>query len=230
DWDPSSKCLPFVLKLFMAGMSSTSRVESYNAKLKRLIFNSNTTMLELANKLTECVLEEDKKTEYALFCASVPKAALVAIADKSFLVAQKFGIEQSVTMGWNGSVPYLNALNQGAVYEMKDINRKTIDERKARAALMVAVRRHDYNFISILDKYLEDCRELSSNSDSDVDSNSTSNSESEDSTEKRRLDPKELMNLQKHKGKGRPKGTNRIRRANEPPKKAKHKLHYKICG
>ncbi|CAG8479068.1 16030_t:CDS:2, partial [Racocetra fulgida] len=41
--------------------------------------------------------------------------------------------------------------------------------------------------------------ELPSNSDSDIDSNSTSNSESKDSTQKRRLDPKELINPQKHK-------------------------------
>ncbi|CAG8787492.1 5377_t:CDS:2, partial [Gigaspora rosea] len=71
----------FVLKLFMTGMSSTSWVESFNAKLKILIFNFNMTILELAEKLTACVLEEDKKTEYALFCASVLKAALVATTD-----------------------------------------------------------------------------------------------------------------------------------------------------
>ncbi|CAG8772436.1 2228_t:CDS:2, partial [Gigaspora margarita] len=51
------------------------------AKAFRLIFNSNTTLLELAEKLTACILEEDKKMEYTLFCASVPKAALVATAD-----------------------------------------------------------------------------------------------------------------------------------------------------
>ncbi|RIB06157.1 hypothetical protein C2G38_2047015 [Gigaspora rosea] len=141
-------------------------------------------------------------------------------AQESFLVAQKFEVEQSATMSWNGSVPYLSALND-IVYEMQDINRKTIDERKlyreawgkARAALMVAIRRCDYNFISILDKYLNDCQELSSNSDSDVGSNSASNSESEDDADKigkKKLDPKELMNPHKHKGKGRPKGTDRI--------------------
>ncbi|CAG8700596.1 18169_t:CDS:2 [Gigaspora rosea] len=240
---------------------------------------------KLAEKLIACVLEEDKKTEYALFRASVLKAALVATADsilpninldasalysknltdiiaklmldlidtnkivemwdetssdlaqESFLVAQKFEVEQSATMSWNGSVSYLSALND-IVYEMQNINRKTIDERKlygeawgkARAALMVAVRRCDYNFISILDKYLDDCQELSSNSDSDVVLDSTSNSESEDDTGKRKLDPKELMNPHKRKSKGRPKRTNRIRRANEPPsKKVKRKLHCKIC-
>ncbi|CAG8648730.1 22371_t:CDS:2, partial [Gigaspora rosea] len=318
----------FVLKLFTAGMSSISRVESYNAKIKRLIFNSNTTLLKLAEKLTTCILEEDKKTEYALFRASVPKAALVAIADtilsnvcrmlyeyltiemlkiqedqikqslqyhaaivvpdelqrylsinldnpalfgenqnltdiiaksmlnlidtikiikmsrwynetcndpakEPFLVAQKFEMEESMMMGWNGSVPYLNVLNQGAMFEAQNINRKTIDERKlygeawgkARAALMVAARRHDFNFIAILDKYLNDCQEqLSSDSDSEVTSNGTSDSEIEGN-----LNPEELMNPHKCKSKGRPKETNRIRRADEPPKKAKRKLYCKIC-
>ncbi|CAG8678950.1 7503_t:CDS:1 [Gigaspora margarita] len=62
-------------------MSSTSRIESYNSKVKKLIFNSNMTILELAEKLTACILEEDKKTEYSLFHTSAPKAALVATAD-----------------------------------------------------------------------------------------------------------------------------------------------------
>ncbi|CAG8824656.1 17432_t:CDS:2, partial [Gigaspora margarita] len=56
-----------------ARMSFTSWVESYNSKIKRLIFNSNMTILELAEKLTACVLEEDKK--------QTPKAALVVMAD-----------------------------------------------------------------------------------------------------------------------------------------------------
>ncbi|CAG8847437.1 31805_t:CDS:2, partial [Gigaspora margarita] len=71
----------FVLKLFIAGMSLTLQIKSYNSKLKRLIFNFNTTMLELVDKLIACVLEENIKTDYALFCISISKAALVAIAD-----------------------------------------------------------------------------------------------------------------------------------------------------
>ncbi|CAG8755098.1 15574_t:CDS:2 [Gigaspora margarita] len=51
------------------------------AFIKRLIFNSNTTLLELAKKLSLYILEEDKRTEYALFHASIPKAILVATAD-----------------------------------------------------------------------------------------------------------------------------------------------------
>ncbi|CAG8774295.1 9681_t:CDS:2 [Gigaspora margarita] len=71
----------FVLKLFTMGMSSTFQIESYNLKIKRLIFNSNTILLELADKLSLCILEEDKKTEYTLFRALIPKAVLVATAN-----------------------------------------------------------------------------------------------------------------------------------------------------
>ncbi|CAG8824579.1 583_t:CDS:2, partial [Cetraspora pellucida] len=86
----------FVLKLFTAGMLSTSQVESYNSKIKRLIFNSNTTILELVDKLTACILEEDKKTDYALFCASIPKAALVATTSTILPNIQEDQIKQSL--------------------------------------------------------------------------------------------------------------------------------------
>ncbi|CAG8792133.1 6726_t:CDS:2, partial [Cetraspora pellucida] len=133
----------FVLKLFMTEMLSTLQVESYNAKIKRLIFNSNTTILDLAEKLITYIFE-DKKTEYILFYVSVPKAALVVTAN------------------------------------------------------------------SILSNVCND---------NNVDSNSASNSKSEDVTNKIGLDLKELINSYKHKGKGQPKGTNRIQQANKLPKK-----------
>ncbi|CAG8684113.1 16213_t:CDS:1, partial [Gigaspora rosea] len=79
-------------------------------------------------------------------------------------------------------------------------------------ALIVAVRRYNYNFISILDKYLDNCQEQFSNSNRDVGSNSASNSKSEDDTvkiEKWKLNSKELMNSHKHKGKGQTKRTNK---------------------
>ncbi|CAG8845664.1 13210_t:CDS:1, partial [Gigaspora margarita] len=51
-------------------------VKSYNSKVKKLIFNLNTSLLELIEKLIVCIVEEDKKIEYALFHTSVPKTAL----------------------------------------------------------------------------------------------------------------------------------------------------------
>ncbi|CAG8585758.1 19660_t:CDS:2, partial [Gigaspora rosea] len=186
---------------------------------------------QLAEKLTACVLKEDKKTDYSLFRASAPKAALVATANTiflninlndptlfgenrnldivarsmldlvdsnkwynetssnsaqdPFLVAQKFEMEQLVTMG----------------YKPQTINeRKLYGEAcgKARVALAVAVRRRDYNFIAILDKYLDDCQEvLSSNSDSNAFSDNEIEAGSNISNEK--LDPKELTNPYKRK-------------------------------
>ncbi|CAG8501438.1 8930_t:CDS:2 [Scutellospora calospora] len=294
----------FVLKLFTAGILSTSQVESYNSKIKKLIFNSNTTILELVDKLTAYILEEDKKTEYTLFRASVPKTALVATADtilpnickilrkyltveilkiqedqikqllqyhaiivtqselqryravnfndptifenksytdiiakailnlvnknniveindsnhKPFLIAQKFETEQSVTISCDNLVSYLNALVQD-----------TTGMGKARVALIVAVQRHNYNFITILDKYLNNCQEeTSSNSESEIDSNNEV--ESDSTIKKGMLDPKELVNPCKRKRKGQPKGTDRMRHSGEPPKRAKRKLHCKVCG
>ncbi|RIB16808.1 hypothetical protein C2G38_2246787 [Gigaspora rosea] len=303
------------------GMSSMSRVESYNSKVKKLVFNSNTSLLELIEKLTVCIVEKDKKTEYALFRASVPKTALIQkdqikqslqyhativvpneieryfsvskgltditaramlnFVDKNkivemwgvrqvmlctrnatfhiqliwsrwfnktsddpkqepFIVTSKFEIEQPLMINWDGPILYLNVLIQDSMHEVQDINHKTIEERilygkawgKARAALMVAVRRRDYNFINILDRYLKDCHEepeeLSSSNESEESSNKKVEVDSETTREK--LNPKELVNPYKHKGKGQPKGTDRMRRANEAPQKMKRKLHCKICG
>ncbi|RIB07100.1 hypothetical protein C2G38_2046285 [Gigaspora rosea] len=112
-------------------------------------------------------------------------------AQDPFLVAQKFEMEQLVTMG----------------YKPQTINeRKLYGEAcgKARVALAVAVRRRDYNFIAILDKYLDDCQEvLSSNSDSNAFSDNEIEAGSNISNEK--LDPKELTNPYKRKARGRPK-------------------------
>ncbi|CAG8714519.1 42108_t:CDS:2 [Gigaspora margarita] len=59
-----------------SGISLTSQVESYN---------SNTTLLELAEKLLACIFKEDKKTEYALFHISISKAVLITTANTILL-------------------------------------------------------------------------------------------------------------------------------------------------
>ncbi|CAG8674806.1 20387_t:CDS:2 [Gigaspora rosea] len=137
------------------------------------------------------------------------RATKISYSQELFLVVQKFEMEQSMTMGWNGSVLYLNALIQGSIYKMQDINYKTINERKlygeawgkARTALAVTVRRRNYNFIAILDKYLDDCQEvLSSNSDSDA--SSDNEFEADNNISNKKLNPKELTNSYKHKARG----------------------------
>ncbi|RIB10720.1 hypothetical protein C2G38_2043271 [Gigaspora rosea] len=137
---------------------------------------------------------------------------------EAFLVAQKFEVGESITMSWSDSVPNLSALIQGFVHDMQDKHHKAIDEHKlygeawgkARAALMVAVRKRDYNFITILDKYLKDCQEESSSDNADS-SDSENSVVSDEEVQKENLDPKELVNPCKRKGKGRPKGTDRLR-------------------
>ncbi|CAG8661738.1 7392_t:CDS:2, partial [Gigaspora rosea] len=235
--------------------------------IKRLIFNSNTTLLELAEKLSVCILKENKKTEYTLFRASIPKTVLTSTAntilpnvcnilhkyltaemlkiqkdqikqvdfdnpnlfgenqnftnitaksmlnlvdkdkiveisstEEPFLVAQKFEIEKLITIGWNSPVPYFNVL----VKEVHDTNNKVIDERKLYGEAWGKAR-----------------AALMPSSDSNVDS---SDSSCEDEVK--------INNggWIQHKGKGRPKGTDRIRCAREPSKKTKRKLHCKICG
>ncbi|CAG8771857.1 3203_t:CDS:1, partial [Gigaspora rosea] len=73
---------------------------------------------------------------------------------KPFLIAQKFEIEQSIMIGWNSPVSYLNILAK----KVHDVNYEVIDKRKlwkglgkARVALIVAVWRNDYKFITILE-------------------------------------------------------------------------------
>ncbi|CAG8779741.1 14324_t:CDS:2, partial [Racocetra fulgida] len=55
----------YITKIFTAGIQSTSRVESYNAQVKRLVLNSNISLLELAEALEASIEEEIKKAKYA---------------------------------------------------------------------------------------------------------------------------------------------------------------------
>ncbi|RIB23485.1 hypothetical protein C2G38_2290251 [Gigaspora rosea] len=120
---------------------------------------------------------------------------------EAFLVAQKFEVGESITTSWSDSVPNLSALIQGSVHDMQDKNHKAIDKHKlygeawekARAALMVAVRKRDYNFITILDKYLKNCQEESSSDNTDS-SNSENSVVSDEEVQKENLDPKDLVN------------------------------------
>ncbi|RIB24246.1 hypothetical protein C2G38_2285058 [Gigaspora rosea] len=182
---------------------------------------------------------------YALALTIVTMELFVAISfnddpkQEPFIVASKFEIEQLLIINCDSPIPYLNVLIQDSMHEVRDINHKTIEEHKlydeawgkARAALMVAVRRCDYNFINILDRYLKDCHEeleeASFSNESEVSSNKEVEADSE--TMKENLNPKELVNPYKCKGKGRPKRKDRMQHANEVPKKAKRKLHCKIC-
>ncbi|CAG8584903.1 9948_t:CDS:2 [Cetraspora pellucida] len=284
----------FVLKLFIVEMSSTSRVESYNSKVKRLIFNLNTTLLELSEKLSLCILEEDKKTKYALFRASIPKAVLVATADTilpkvyNMLLSKnelrkylKINLEDSTLFG---EIPkftnimaklMLNLVDNNKIVEMWGVQQYFFQVMLCSQAAtfhIQLIRSHWYNdsevscnsaqepFLvaqkfeieqsvmmswsnsvpylnalvqsqevhNINHKMLDeqDCQEPLSS-----DSNVTSDSEGEtdNETKKGKLDLSDLMNPQKRKARGRPKGTDRMRYVSEPSKKTKCQLRCKIC-
>ncbi|CAG8737998.1 13290_t:CDS:2, partial [Cetraspora pellucida] len=246
----------FVLKLFMAGMSSTLQVKSYNTKIKRLIFNSNTTILELAEKLMICVFKEDKKTEYALLHVSVPKAALVVTADSilpnvckmlcKYLTTEMLKIQEDQikqSLQYHAMIVVQEKLQKFLIVNLDnfalfgknftdiDIIAKSmldlIDTNKVMLYIQAAtfhiqlIRSRWYNETSsdpAQESFLV-AQKFGLEHNSNVDSNSASNSESEDDTDKIELDPKELMNPHKRKDKGQLKRTNRIRYANEPPKK-----------
>ncbi|CAG8799889.1 2760_t:CDS:1, partial [Gigaspora rosea] len=55
----------YTTKVFTAGIQTTSRVESYNAQVKRLVLNSSISLFELAEALEANIEEENKKAKYA---------------------------------------------------------------------------------------------------------------------------------------------------------------------
>ena len=57
--------LCFTSTIFTAAIQSTSRVESMNAVLKREIFNSNISLLQLNETIYRRHQEEEKQKEFA---------------------------------------------------------------------------------------------------------------------------------------------------------------------
>ncbi|CAG8798569.1 24587_t:CDS:2, partial [Cetraspora pellucida] len=140
----------------VTGMSSTSQVESYNAKIKLLIFNTNTTPLRLADVLSTCIREEDIKTEYSLFCVSVlrvnlndsnlfnnenlitiiAKASLDLVDTKthsdqsceSFIVTPKFKKDINSSNQFSMNISYFNMLNKDHSDMVQDIKEGFIEE------------------------------------------------------------------------------------------------------
>jgi len=57
---------------FTGGMIATSRVESVNACIKRLIFNSGISLCELMNEIHRLLDEQDKKNQYQYWKLAIP--------------------------------------------------------------------------------------------------------------------------------------------------------------
>ncbi|CAG8794878.1 14928_t:CDS:2, partial [Cetraspora pellucida] len=227
----------FVLTSFTAEMSSTSRVESYNAKIKCLIFNTNTILLRLADVLSTCIYEEDIKTEYFLFHASVLRATLFSIAETILpnvcQLLKKYLTEEAQKIQENQIIQALHYhvnLNNSNLFNNENLTTiiakaslDLVDTRKARAATLLAIKNRDNKLIEILDEYLKEQQVEKSNVDNDE--------ESCNESDKENFSAKDLVNSHKHKGKGRPKKTDRKQCTYEPPKKSKkQKFRCGICN
>ncbi|CAG8762393.1 7852_t:CDS:2, partial [Dentiscutata erythropus] len=62
----------YTTKIFTAGIQLMPRVESYNTQVKRLVLNSNISLLELAEVLEASLEEEIKKAKYACWKTQIP--------------------------------------------------------------------------------------------------------------------------------------------------------------
>ncbi|CAG8621845.1 5341_t:CDS:2, partial [Gigaspora rosea] len=67
----------YTAKIFTAGIQTTSRVESYNAQIKRLVLNSNISLLELAEALEANINEERNKSKYIYWKTQIPLTSTV---------------------------------------------------------------------------------------------------------------------------------------------------------
>ncbi|CAG8672191.1 9877_t:CDS:2, partial [Gigaspora rosea] len=59
-------------KNFTAGIQTTSRVESYNAQIKRLVLNSNISLVKLAKVLDTSINKESKKAKFVYWKTQIP--------------------------------------------------------------------------------------------------------------------------------------------------------------
>ncbi|CAG8826677.1 1302_t:CDS:2, partial [Cetraspora pellucida] len=67
----------YTAKIFTAGIQTTSRVESYNAQIKRLVLNSNISLLELAEALEANISEERNRSKYIYWKTQIPLTSSV---------------------------------------------------------------------------------------------------------------------------------------------------------
>jgi hypothetical protein len=59
---------------FTGGMIASSRVESVNACIKKMLFNSDTSLCELMNEIHRLLDEQDKKNRYQYWKLAIPLA------------------------------------------------------------------------------------------------------------------------------------------------------------
>lgn len=57
---------------FTEGMIASSHVESVNAYIKRMLFNSNVSLCELMSEIHKLINEQDKKNKYEYWKLAIP--------------------------------------------------------------------------------------------------------------------------------------------------------------
>ncbi|CAG8680986.1 18152_t:CDS:2, partial [Gigaspora rosea] len=67
----------YTAKVFTASIQTTSKVESYNAQIKRLVLNSNISLIELAKALETNISKESNKTKYLYWKTQIPLTSSV---------------------------------------------------------------------------------------------------------------------------------------------------------
>jgi hypothetical protein len=71
---------------FTEGMIASSRIESVNVCIKRMLFNSNISLCELITEIHKLLDEQDKKNQYEYWKLAIP--SVKNIEHVSFLFAE----------------------------------------------------------------------------------------------------------------------------------------------
>src|SRR6185436_12007449 len=74
----------YTATVFTAGIQTTSRIESYNAQIKRFILNSNVSLLELAEALERSMNEESKRAKYKYWKTLFPSTSSATLSQTLF--------------------------------------------------------------------------------------------------------------------------------------------------
>ena len=116
--------LCFTTTIFTASVQSTSRVEGMNGVLKREIFNSNTSLLQLGEILYHRHQEEEKQKEFAFWKAVIPCVVDLQTANFLFPAVEAMIKKYLTTPLYNLQV---QEINQSVYYKCEQFELKQVD-------------------------------------------------------------------------------------------------------
>ena len=70
-------------------MIASSRVESVNACIKRMLFNSNISLCELMTEIHKLLNEQDKKNQYEYWKLAIPSVKNIKCVNFLFIEVDK---------------------------------------------------------------------------------------------------------------------------------------------